>query len=322
MKLLAITAVLAAPVGAAADDLPVSLDDARSETAEPRTPQPIIALDDTHTDGPVARQWLDIDFGYEHLFARHTAEAAELATYQIALGPFGVTHDPRSVASVFSWLDDYSVRVRFVHVFPSTGSVLGPLTVAVQRYFVAEPLAILPLIHLHAGLEAAVATPWLEDRHAIPPHAVQVVEGVDTELAESGYSIRPLGGYFRADAFACRNLYVAGGVAPELFVPADEMEPSQVALRWNVALGLSPVCSSYRESGWQPLAVAVEYRGRGRLYASGQPPDYHDQLAAVVQYDVIGQLAFSLYYAIDPGASWLRNGAFGARVQLGIEGRQ
>jgi hypothetical protein len=285
-------------------------------------PQPVLPADPARHEGPVARQWFDAAVTYAHLGAAMDSEALDAFSLQLALGPkpvkgkFGLIF-----GNTFGWLDKYALRLRWTYVSRAGEDRAGPLTVSVQRYFAAEPLAVAPLVHLHAGIEGVVATPWLDDRRAPPPVALQTMYAVDRELAGNGYSVRPLGLYVRADALVCRNLFIEAGLSPEWFVPTDGGS-SEVDLRWHVSLGLNIACWSDPVSWLRPFAAAFEVRGRGRLYSADDPPDHHALDSLVVQYHAGRRWVIDVFGSRATGVPLDRNFALGVRVQLGLGGRR
>ena len=197
-------------------------------------------------------------------------------------------------------------------------TVGGPMTFALQRYSPFAPLAIMPLLHVHTGIEVAIATPWLSDRFLIPPPTLQVLSGVNSELAGNGWSLRPFSPYLRGDFLACRSVYVETGLAPELFIPA--LGPNEYDVRFRVAFGLSFACPHVPGSVLHHVALVVDYRDRVPLPTDARPAAYFDALSAALQIDVpsILDLMVQPFITLAPHASWTDFAMFGVRLQLGI----
>ena len=273
--------------------------------------RPVIPIEDTRSHGPTARNWLDLSATPALLVGR-SGTVLQL-TSQLALGlPTASGRELREIYDAYH-LGDYQLRVRS-DVFGGSGAATGgPITLAVQRYFPIAPLAISPLLYAHFGLEAALATPWLSGRFVAPHPTIQVLDGVDTELASDGFSLRPASVYFRGDFLACRSISGELGVEPEAFVPAKGA--NQYGTRFHAALGWSWGC----HGNMSPLApkIAFEYRGRVTMYAAGEPASYRDSLGVALQVDLAWFVA-QVFYRSDLGTAMAHDAAFGLRLQLGL----
>jgi hypothetical protein len=204
-----------------------------------------------------------------------------LTRVRIGLGPPSPS-PPGQARDVFGVLDNWALRAEAAIIERPDRTAGGPLTVALQRYVVIAPLAIAPLVHVHAGLEAAVSTPWLDDHGAPPRRGLQIADGVETELAQNGWSVRPFSPYLRGDFSVCRALHAELGLAPEVFVlPGGETEYD---VRFHGELGFSLTCS--RTGIGRHVAFSAAYAGRARLHDQDQPTAYHDQLSFGVQIDI------------------------------------
>ncbi|HSR97852.1 MAG TPA: hypothetical protein VLM79_12415 [Kofleriaceae bacterium] len=274
------------------------------------TARPVIPIEDTRTHGPTARNWLDLS-ATPMLLVGRSGSLFQL-TSQLAVGlPTASRHELREIYDAYH-LADYQLRVRS-DLFGGSGAATGgPMTVALQRYFPISPLAISPLLYAHFGLEAALSTPWLSGRFLSPHPTIQVLDGVDTELASDGWSLRPASVYFRGDFLACRSLSGELGLEPEAFVPASTA--NEYGTRFHVALGWSWGC----HGNMSPRApkIAFEYRGRVTMYAGAQSPSYRDSLGVALQVDLDWFVA-QLFYRSDPGRALAHDAAFGLRLQIG-----
>jgi hypothetical protein len=242
---------------------------------------PVITIDDLRTHGPVARNWIDGTVDAEAMNGNSNNDAVFGLNEQIALGR--PEFQDRQLRDILAPAAPYSLRVRS-HTFFSheRDAQQGPLTAAVQRYFPVDPVAISPLVFAHVGLEAAASTPWLSGRNAVPPSTVAIVNAVDTELADNGWSLRPISGYLRGDFLACGSRYVEVGATPEMFVPT--VGPNQYDLRFRVAGGWSWGCGN-TATGFRPK-LSLEYRGRVRLHADDEPVAYWDSIGIGLQFDL------------------------------------
>lgn len=287
---------------------------ARSDPAPPLAPlpqaTPVLAVDDIRAHGPTARNWIDLAIDTEHIVAPGSQDATEI-TEQLSIGlPTFGARELRDVLAVF---EPYELRLRSTTVHSSAGVQQGPLTIGLQRYFPFEPVSITPLAYAHLGVEAVISSPWLSDRHATPPPAVRIVNGVDTELAQNGWSLRPVSAYLRADFLACRSAFADLGAAPEAFVPTTGA--TEYDVRFHVAWGWSFGCAD-RVAARRPK-VSFEYRGRARLHAGDAPPDYRDSLGLGLQYDLGGFVVQALG-STDPGQHMLDYWMLGLRLQFGL----
>jgi hypothetical protein len=316
MRTLALALVAASVVAGAAPSSALSAP-SNEFVPEPLPPppalppaNPVLTIDDTHTHGPTARNWLDLRVDSQWLTS---STFGDVAAFDGQLSVGLPTFDDRQLRDILAPLVPYQLRVR-TQSFRSDGDTqAGPLTIAVQRYIPVNPIAISPLVFAHVGIEAALSTPWLAGRFAVPPAAVQVLHAVDTELAQNGWSPRPVSPYLRADFLACRSLYAELGAAPELFVPA--VGPNEYDLRFHAALGLSFGCGA-RAAAHRPM-LSLEYRGRVRLHADDAPVAYRDSAGLGLQVDLgplIIQPLVTTVLAHDSLDVWM----VGLRLQLGL----
>jgi hypothetical protein len=308
-------------LGAHAQSEPPSDTDQRQPDEVP-TARPVLAVDDTRTHGPTARNWFDLAVVPALMLApRELAADGQRAsgtvfatTAQLSVGL--PTLDVREVRELFDRyaLSRYQLRVRDTAFHARDRWLAGPLTVAFQRYFPIDPLAISPLVYAHAGLDVAIATPWLSGRFEAPPTAVGVLNGVDTELARNGWSLRPVTPYVRGDFLACRSWYGELGGGPEVFVPSRGA--TEYDARFRAAVGASLGCNG----NMSPHApkVSLEYRGRVRLYAADAAPAYRDSIGAAVQLD-LGPFVAQAFYSADLGRRMSDFATFGVRLQIGAE---
>lgn len=302
--------------------------EARAGGAELYIPQPIVPADDTLSQGPVARDWTWASADATLLRGPSTTVGTGdvgLFKYRLEVGP--PTADGL-IGTLLGGAKNLAFRAELAQVAydtpsGSSTSAAGPLTFALQRYAPFPVLNIIPLVHLHVGVETAVATPWLSDRYLVPPAALQTIAGVDTELADNGWSLRPLSPYIRADFTACRDLYFELGAAPELFIPTGR--DLQYDLRYHVASGASLACQHPGgRSLLRHLALTGEYRGRLQLYAGSLPFEYRDALAIALQVDIptkVVDLTFQAFGEDAPYLSWWAYRAAGVRLQIGFNGR-
>jgi len=281
------------------------------------SPQPFIAIDDVRTQGPTARDWVDVSLDQAHIFAPSTTvmgtttdESVNVTGLQVAIGAPTLAGP---WADTLAGVKDYALRVRATTYEHAGSWSVSPLTIALQRYFSIAPRQVTPLVDLHAGLEAALSTPWLDGG---PPTAVRVVNGVDTELDRDGWSVRPLGAYVRADLLACRSLYGEVGLSPERFVPSGQA--AEYDVRYRAAIGASFACRHRADSVFANLGLVAEYRGRGRVYAAGAPSSYAQGAGLALQLDAPWFTA-QLYYVFDPGPTMAHYDMLGLRIQIGRE---
>jgi hypothetical protein len=300
----------------------------RASAADLYIPQPIVPVDDTLSQGPVARDWtwasVDATLVRGPSTAAGTGDVG-LFKYRLELGP--PTADGL-VGTLLGGAENFAFRTELAQVAyetpsGSSTSAAGPMTFALQHYSPFPILNIIPLVHLHVGIETAVATHWLSARYLVPPAALRTIAGVDTELANNGWSLRPFSPYLRADFTACRDLYFELGVAPELFIPTDHS--AEYDLRYHVAGGASLACQHPGgRSRLRHVALTGEYRGRLQLYAGSLPFEYRDSLAIALQVDVptkVVNLTFQVFAEDAPSLSWWTYRAAGVRLQVGFNGR-
>src|SRR6185436_15819802 len=207
------------------------------------------------------------------LFADNTTTLQLTGQFVVGL-PFAKVRELRELYETYN-LDAYLLRARYDLFAGDETSNGGPMTFALQRYFSVSRLAIGQLAFAHAGVEAALATPWFSGRDVTPIRAIQILDGPDTELSDSGWSIRPFSTYFRADFLACRSESLELGLAPEAFVPIGRV--NEYGTRFHIAAGFSLGCHG-NMSPYAPK-ITLEYRGRVRMYAGDQGVDYRDNIA-------------------------------------------
>jgi hypothetical protein len=305
----ALPAPSAGSAAAAAQSPAQPPDESPRELPELPIARPILALDDTRTHGPTARNFVDLSLDSSWIAAPGDDVESFAAQLSAGIPTLGI----RDVDALTAPYSQYQVRVRAMALHTAGGWTGGPLTLAIQRYAPIGPVAMAPLAHAHTGIELAVSTPWLADRLAVPPRPVQVVDAVDTELAGNGWSLRPLSGYLRVDFLACRTVYFETGGAPELFVPTAG--PTEYDARYHVAFGWSFGCA-HRVTVWRPKLV-VEYRGRIRLHAADEPVAYHDSIGVGAQLDVAGGVV-QVLGTTNPGRDMDDHGAITVRLQFGL----
>jgi len=278
-------------------------------------PHPVIPVEDVRTQGPVARYAIEPSAAWSHYTGPAGAGNVNLYRFQLGLGPHAVDGQ---LAEIFGWLARYGLRARWDIVDPSPGSALaGPLTIALDRYHEVAPLDIAPLVHVHAGVEIALASPWLSGRDVIPPPTLRTLDGVDAELAGNGFSLRPLTPYVRLDFLACRSIYFETGGGPEVFVATQPGTPTAYDARFFVGAGFSLACTHARDSIFHHVVLSAEYRGRLLLYAGASPTDYHDMASAGLQID-LGPVTVAGFAAMDPGLSPADYRILGVRLQYGL----
>lgn len=283
------------------------------------TARPIVSLDDTRSQGPTARNWFDVSVAPALMIGpqvmadgKQVSGTVYASTFQLSAGiPTFDVREYRDLVDRYQ-LSTFQVRMRG-EVFRTAEDWLGgPMTFAAQRYFAIDPLAISPLVFAHVGIDVAFATPWVSGRADTPPATVQVLNGVDTELARNGWSLRPVTAYFRADFLACRSWYAELGAGPEAFVPTAGA--TEYDTRVRAAAGFSLGCHG-NVSEYAPK-LQVEYRGRIRMYAADASPDYRDQIGGGLQFD-LGAFVLQVFYAADLGSKMADYATVGARLQLG-----
>jgi hypothetical protein len=273
------------------------------------TARPVIPPDDTRSYGPTARDWIDLSTAPSWLYGP-TGDLFELSS-QLAVGfPTPTVQELRELYDDYH-LDAYQLRLRDEMVAGRDGALAGPLTIGLQRYLPVAPLAISPLIYAHVGIESVLATPWLSGRETVPPETLQLVHGVDRELAANGWSIRPLAAYLRGDFLACRSASFELGIEPEAFAPMNGA--TELGTRFHVAAGLSSGCHVVRP--YYPK-LALEYRGRVMMYAHDETTNFRDSIAAAIQID-LSWFVVSAFYQSDLGSVMAHAGAIGLRLQIG-----
>jgi hypothetical protein len=287
----------------------VPLEKTLSQPEEIPTADPIIAIDDTRTHGPTARNWFDVWFDGAWLQSPHFADTFALAAQFTAGAPSFQQQNARELLSPY---DVYQFRIRYNAFQYKSDWLFGPMTFAVQRYFSIAPLAIKPLVFAHFGVEFAVSSPWFSDRFETPPPGIRVLDATDTELVDSGWSVRPLSGYFRADFLACRSAYAELGGSPELFAPSSG--GMEYNVRLHVAGGWSFGCAN-KISRYHPK-LTVEYRDRFRLSSTTQPLDYEQVAGIGLQSDVFG-FAAQAYFTVNP--VHMSYQTYGIRLQWGAK---
>jgi hypothetical protein len=281
-------------------------------------PQPLIATEDLRTDAPDTRYFLEPWGSFGHIGGPAPGGTVDLYSWQMGLGPGTDSDQP------VPWPIDYSLRIRGAVIETTAGASVGPLTFGLQRLFSFDPLSVAPLLDVHAGIEVAVATPWLSGRTISPPSALQVMNAVDTELAGNGWSLRPAEVYLRADLLACRNLYLEAGVSPQVFLPTEPGRTNEVDLGWRADFGLSFACKHRSDSFLHHLAAVLGVRGLGRLYAADEPPAHHATASVALQYDkgLVTLGGFLIVDTVDPTSDWSSvERTLGVRLQIGFGAR-
>jgi len=270
---------------------------------------PVLAVDDTRAHGPSARNWLDAEVDTQAI-ASANDDGVLAFTEQLSLG--APAPGDRDLYDILEQFQPYQLRIRSTTFHAPEGWEQGPLTVGVQRYFRIDHVSFLPLAYAHFGVETVVSTPWLSGRHVTPPTAVHIVDAVDTELAQNGWSLRPVSGYVRADFLACRSFFGEAGVAPELFIPTSGA--NEYDARIHAAIGWSFGCESRVVRS--PPKFSLEYRVRLRMYAGDSGVAYHDSLGFGLQFDG-GGLVVQVLASTDVSDHWLSYGMLGLRLQFG-----
>ncbi|HEX8110918.1 MAG TPA: hypothetical protein VF516_24465 [Kofleriaceae bacterium] len=269
----------------------------------------MLAVDDTRSHGPSARNWFDAAVDAQVIAGAHDDTVLGLVE-QLSIG--APTSSDRDLHDILERFQPYQLRLRSTTFRGPAGWDQGPLTLGFQRYFPIDHVSFLPLAYAHFGVEAVVSTPWLSGRHVVPPTAVRIADAVETELAQNGWSLRPLSGYVRADFLACRSFFGEAGAAPELFVPSGGS--TEYDARFHVALGWSFGCE-HRLVDHRPK-FSVEYRVRLRLYQGDAGVSYSDSLGLGLQFDC-GALVMQVLASTNLSEQPLSYGILGLRVQLG-----
>jgi hypothetical protein len=292
------------------------LEDCKPEQPSPiPDAAPIITIDDTRTHGPVARDWFNLSLDSAFLSAPPSITGGQYVDEdviglipQLSIGVPGANQV--NLSDLLAPYDVYEFRVRGAVFWHEGSAVGGPLTFAFQQYFPINRLDLSSLAAVHFGLETAVSTPWLSGRFLTPPVAVRVLEGVDTPLAQSGWSLRPLAGYFRADFLACRSLYAEIGGAPEVFIPGSG--PTGYDARFHAAGGWSFTCPNQIVDA-RPK-VSLEYSGRVAVPIADRPAGYEESIGAALQID-LDWATMQAFAAVDPRHAAYQ--VFGLRLQVG-----
>jgi hypothetical protein len=280
-------------------------------------PQPLVGIDDVRSQGPVALNHIEPSVALQVSSGPDSDDSVALYTLQLGLAP---THWNGKLDEMFGWTKRYGAHARFTIVDSAMqGWQGGPMTIGVHRYWPIAPLELAPLLHIHTGLSFTVATPWLSGRMETSPAVLQVTNGVNTELRDNGWSLRPLELYGRFDFLACRAIHVEAGGSPEAFVATAGSQPTSYNLRGRFEVGVSLGCPHTAHSVLAPLGVMLEYHGRTRLYQAGAAVAYYDEIAAGLQYN-LGRLLIGAFYSTSPSESMFQYNAVTARVQVGFWG--
>ena len=309
----AITLVLATallPARAEADEPAGDPDNSVPQPEAIPDARPVLAIDDTRTHQPTARNWLDFEVDTQ-AYSGPSDQVLTMYTGQVSVGNRDFTG--RDLHDIFKIFTPYGLRVRTALLITPSGEMGAPLTVGFQRYFPVAPVAIGPLVFAHFGVETVVSTPWLSGHHEVPPIPLRMVNAVDTELSENGWSLRPLSAYVRGDFLACRSFYAEVGAAPELFVPAAGDD--EYYLRYHAALGWSWGCATRVNP--TPPKVSMEYRGRFLLHAGDRSHAYDDAVGIGVQME-FGPLVVQPFASTNPGVRTPHYWALGLRLQIGF----
>jgi hypothetical protein len=295
---------------ARADTPGADLDELGPELPDIPESRPVLAIDDTRTHGPTARNWGDL--GLEtHFYSGPANEGLTMFAGQLSLG--NPDFDDRDLHDIFRIFTPYGARVRTALLHTSSGYMWAPLTVGFQDNVPIVPIAMMPLLYAHFGVETVVSTPWLSGQNEMPPRPLRNVNAVDTELSENGWSLRPVSAYLRADFLACRSFYAELGAAPELFVP--NVGDDEYYLRYHAAVGWSFGCDNRVEA--YPPKVSIEYRGRFLLHAGERPQAYDDAVGLGIQFDW-GPVVFQPFATTNPGVNTPQYWEVGLRLQVGL----
>lgn len=254
---------------------------------------PVLAVDDVGAHGPSARNFFDIALEGKTATKGGPDDFFGVGLQLSVRSPKFGNRELRDLAAPAS---PYAFRARGAFFrSKSEGAQGGPLTFALQRFFPIDMVALDSLADAHVGVEAALSTPWVSGRHEVPPEPLRIVNGVDTELAQNGWSLRPASTTLRADFLACRALFVDVGAAPELFVPITG--PREYDLRYHGAFGWAFGCGT---CSTRCPKLTVEYFGRARLYADDAPVASWSTLGLGLQVDA-GPFSFQLLAATQLG---------------------
>jgi hypothetical protein len=238
----------------------------------------VVPPDDTRTHAVVSRRSVALS-----LWATRLGGDTSASWLQLGLGPSRWKLPFRGAS--MGELDRWSGRARIGLVVPDgRGTSFAPLTLGAQRISVYDTLSAAPLIHLQTGIELAISTPWLSDRRLDPGETGAAVHSADTELVDNGWSLRPLSWHVRADALACRSIYVEVGVGPELFRSTAHPERgADYGLRWHTGGGVSLACPALTRRFLDDLTVVVQYSARALLYNRDDGAAYADRLLFALQ---------------------------------------
>jgi hypothetical protein len=270
---------------------------------------PVLAVDDTRNHGPTAPNHIDGAVEGQSITGAAPGDVYAIGLQLLLQVPPGNSRDLKEIsAPIFP----YALRVRGAAFHAANDWLMGPLTVGLQRYFAVDAVVLTTAADAHIGIEAAFSTPWLSGRHTLPPAPVRIGHGVDTELTQSGWSLRPVSAYFRGDFLACRSFFLDVGAAPEWFAPTTGA--NEFDLRFHVATGWSFGCTA-KADGYYPKFTA-EYRGRTRLHADDAPVGYWDSVGAGLQFDM-GRFLLQILMTSDPGKHFLSPLVSVIRIQGG-----
>jgi len=289
------------------------------KTSEPETPKdlgpipsptPVMAVDDTRTHGPNVPDYVDFEVQAQSIL--HRPDGGMLFTGQLAFPD--PTSGNREVNDALKPYRQYELRVRGTFIRSQDENFAGPMSFGVQRHFPIAPFWLESLATIQAGVEAVVSTPWLSGRRVIPMGALQGSNGVDTELAQNGWSLRPVSTYIRIDYFAGRSFYLELGGAPELFVPA--LGPTEYDLRFHGAVGLALSRTGQVTSWSNWFKLCLEYVGRVRLYAADEPVAYWNSLGAALQLYQNAWFLVGVLATTDLGLGSYDHMFYGLRMQF------
>jgi len=271
---------------------------------------PVLSVDDTRAHGPTARNFIDLAIEGQSTSATTPDDVIGFGAQVSVQSP---NPDNRELRDLLAPSASYAFRARAgLFTSSSKGTQGGPLTFALQRYFPMDMVVLSSLADAHVGVEAALSTPWVSGRHLVPPGTLRIVDGVDTELAQNGWSLRPVSMYVRGDFLACRSFFLDLGAGPEVFVPTTG--PTEYDLRLHAASGWSLGCGSCSASCPK---VTAEYRARVRMHANDAPVASWNSIGLGVQFDA-GPYAVQVLVSTDLGMHVFDPVLFTVRVLHGL----
>lgn len=252
--------------------------------------------------------------------AGHPHDAATLGTLQVGAGPQLFRLPVRGGS--LGWLARWSFRARFqwARTDQDRDWYVGPLTFAMQRPWTFNLGGIVTLAHLQGGVESTLSTPWLHTGDRDLPLAVRAAHVADSELVESGWSLRPLTGHVRADLLACRSIHLEVGGGPELFRSTAELDrATAIGARWHAAAGFSLACVHRRREWLNDVTVALQWRGRMIAVRGDEGGGYADDVTIGLDLD-LGDWAFAGF--IGPHGDELGTETWKAGVRLQLRSKR